>query len=288
MGELCKNWTEWLMQTRFAGLTPELRNQTMQWLQLVGDIIINSACLKEGETIIDIGTGTGLLAFKALDRLKGSGTVIFSDKFQDCLDSCEEFLKTSNMPNNYKMLQSPAEQIALPSESVDKAVMRSVLVHIVEKQPAIDEIARILKKGGKFSFFEPIISSNTRYWELVNPENIRNFEAFKQAENEFMTDKNDSLCNFNENTIAENLDKAGFSDGTINLDQVASKYIVQADMIEKWFNSPPSPDQPTIKQRYLKYFSEEEVQNFMEDLRKDLTGKEISVTTRAIYACATK
>ena len=207
MSETCKNWTQWLSQTRFASLSEAQRIQTLNWLQVVGDVIINNARIKEGDTVIDIGTGTGLLAFKALDALKGTGCVIFSDKFQDCLDTCQEFINSTTIKGNYKMLQSPADKIDLPDKSVDKAVMRSVLVHIVEKQPAISEICRVLKKGGRFSFFEPIIRSNTRYWQLVNPANIRNFEAFKDAENKFMTDETDSLCNFDENTIAENLDK---------------------------------------------------------------------------------
>ncbi len=288
MSKTCKNWTQWLSQTRFASLSEAQRIQTLNWLQAVGDVIINSARIKEGDTVIDIGTGTGLLAFKALDALNGTGCVIFSDKFQDCLDTCQEFINSANVKGNYKMLQSPADQIDLPDESVDKAVMRSVLVHIVEKQPAISEICRVLKKGGRFSFFEPIIRSNTRYWQLVNPANIKNFEAFKEAENKFMTDETDSLCNFDENCIAENLDKAGFSDGEINLDNVESKYVVTSNMINEWFNNPPAPGRPTIKERFLKYFSEEEVNSYMDDLRNDLKGKEITVVTKAIFANAIK
>lgn len=288
MSDTCKNWTQWLSQTRFASLSEEQREQTLNWLQVVGDIIINNARIKQGETVIDIGTGTGLLAFKALEALNGTGCVIFSDKFKDCLDSCQEFINSANIQGNYRMLQSPADKIDLPDESVDKAVMRSVLVHIVDKQSAISEICRVLKKGGRFSFFEPIIRSNTRYSELVNPANIRNFEDFKEVENKIMTDATDSLCNFDENTIAENLDKAGFSDGQIDLNNVESSYVVSAPMVDQWFDNPPAPDRPTTRERYLKYFSPEDVNNYILDLKNDLTGRQITVVTRAIYANAVK
>ena len=281
--EICKNWTQWLMETRFAFLTPEMKQQTLNWLQLVRDNVLMRANIQEGETVIDIGTGTGLLAFKVLEQLNGTGTIIFSDKFQDCLDSCEQFLKEHNITTGYKMLQCPAEKIDLPDNSVDKALMRSVLVHIVDKQPAINEIYRILKKGGHFCCFEPVIRSNTRYWELTNPDAIRNYEEFKRVYNEFMEDMNDALCNFDENSLAANFEAAGFSDGTVDSDVIPSTYVVQGDMVNKWFTTPPSPDRPTTKERFLKYFDEETVSNYIDDVRKDLDGKQISVCTRSVY-----
>lgn len=281
--DLCKNWTQWLMETRFAFLTPEMKQQTMNWLQVVRDNVLLRANIKEGETVLDIGTGTGLLAFKALEQLNGTGMMIFSDKFKDCLDSCEEFLKSQGITSGYKMLNSPAESLDLQDNSVDKAMCRSVLVHIVDKQPAINEIYRVLKKGGHFCCFEPIIRSNTRYWELTNPENIRNYEAFKNAENEFMSDMNDAMCNFDENSIAKNLEMAGFDDGTVDSDVIPSTYVANADMVDKWFTTPPSPDRPTMKERFLSYFDEETVNNYVEDVKKDLNGKEISVCSRSLY-----
>ena len=120
MSDTCKNWTEWLSKTRFASLTEEQRVQTLNWLQLVGDIVINSARIKEGDTVIDVGTGTGLLAFKALEKLNGTGLVIFSDKFQDCLDSCQEFIHKTNVSGNYKMLLSPADKINLADDEFNQ------------------------------------------------------------------------------------------------------------------------------------------------------------------------
>ena len=288
MSEICKNWTQWLKQNRFAGQTPEMIEQTTRWLEAVRDVILVYAEIMPHETVIDIGCGTGLLAFKALELQNCKGKVIFSDKFQDCLDDCKKILDESNVTTGYEMLLSPCEHIALPESSVHKALMRSVLVHIVNKQPAFNEIYRILKPGGKFCAFEPVIRSNTRYWELINPLYVDKYEDFKSAENEMMESPLDSLCNFDEDTLKTNLEIAGFSIPDVKVQEVASKYVVQAGMVEQWFNNPPSPGQPTTKERYMKYFDEETVNKFMLDVQNYLTGREISLKSKAVFINATK
>ena len=288
MSEICKNWTQWLKQNRFAGQTPEMIEQTTKWLEAVRDVILVYAEIMPHETIIDIGCGTGLLAFKALEMQDCKGKVIFSDKFQDCLDDCKKILDESGVTEGYEMLLSPCEHIALPESSVHKALMRSVLVHIVNKQPAISEIYRILKPGGKFCAFEPVIRSNTRYWEILDPMYVEKYEDFKRVENEIMENPLDSLCNFDENTLKMNLEIAGFSEPDVKVQQVASKYIVQAGMVPEWFNNPPSPGQPSTKERYLKYFDEQTVNKYMQDVQNYLTGREISLKTNAVFINATK
>ena len=288
MSEICKNWTQWLKQNRFAGQTPEMIEQTTKWLEAVRDVILVYAEIMQHETVIDIGCGTGLLAFKALEMQDCKGNVIFSDKFQDCLDDCQKILDELGVTSGYQMLNSPCEHIALPESSVHKALMRSVLVHVVHKQPAISEIYRILKPGGKFCAFEPIIRSNTRYWEILDPIYIEKYEDFKRVENEIMENPLDSLCNFDENTLRMNLEIAGFSIPDVKIQQVASKYTVQAGMVAEWFNNPPSPGQPTTKERYLKYFDEATVDKFMQDVQNYLTGREISLKTNAAFINATK
>ena len=76
MSTLCKNWTQWLMETRFSALTDEMKSQTMAWLDSVGNAVVKMAQIQSDDTVLDIGTGTGLLAFKALEtleQLSGSG-----------------------------------------------------------------------------------------------------------------------------------------------------------------------------------------------------------------------
>ena len=79
MSTLCKNWTQWLLETRFSALTDELKAQTIQWLDSVGNAVVNMAQIQPNDTVLDIGTGTGLLAFKAmeaLEKMNGDGKVI--------------------------------------------------------------------------------------------------------------------------------------------------------------------------------------------------------------------
>lgn len=288
MSEICKNWTQWLKQNRFAGLTPEMQEQTMRWLEAVRDVILVYAEIKPYETVLDIGTGTGLLAFKALELQNCQGKVIFSDMFQDCLDDCKKILNDLGVNSGYELLKCPVEHIALLESTVHKALMRSVLVHVSNKQPAINEIYRVLKPGGKLCAFEPIIRSNTRYWEILDPIYIEKYEDFKRVENEIMENPLDSLVNFDDDTIKMNLEIAGFSIPEVKLQEVNSRYVVKENMVKEWFINPPSPNQPSTKERYLKYFDEKTVEKYMLDIQNYLTGREISLTTKAVFINATK
>ena len=288
MSAICENWTQWLKKNRFAGQTPEIIEQTTRWLEAVRDVILEYAEIQPYDTVLDIGCGTGLLAFKALEMQECKGNVIFSDMFQDCLNDCKKILDETGIKEGYELLKCPVEHIALPMSTVHKAVMRSVLVHVVNKQPAISEIYRVLKPGGKFCAFEPVIRSNTRYWEILDPAYIDKYEDFKRVENQIMEDPLDSLCNFDEKTLQMNLEIAGFSIPEVRLQEVKSNYVVLPNMVREWFVNPPSPTQPSVKDRFLKHFDFPTVEKFMMQVEEYLTGRSISLKTNAAFINATK
>ena len=288
MSDICKNWTQWLSETRFSHMNEIQIQQTFNWLFALRDIVISKANIKNGDKIIDIGCGSGLLAFGIIEKFSDNVEIIFSDKFEDCLEECKRLLASCNVANRASFLQSDCLDIKLPDFSVDKALTRSVLVHILDKQKAINEIYRILKKGGTYSAFEPIIKSNTRYHQLTNPSQITDWQAFKEAEDDFMTDINDPLTNFDAQSIAQNLDNAGFSDGDIDVQDTPSTYVATKDSIAKWFESAPSPDRPTSKERFLKYFDEKKVDNYIHEVQEALGDKTITVSSKTIFIRATK
>jgi len=153
MSNVVKNWTQWLKSSRFSYMSEEQKEQTLRWLFGVRDKVLDRADIKPGSVVIDIGTGTGLLAFGAYERLQNTGKVIASDKFSDCVEECAKIAQECGIIDNFETLVSSADNILLPDNSVDVVVMRSVLVHILDKFAPMKEFYRILKPGGRVSFF---------------------------------------------------------------------------------------------------------------------------------------
>ena len=288
MEEICKNWSTWLKQTRFSYMNEQQVAQTMNWLMAVRDTVISMAEIHPGQKVADFGCGSGLLGFGILEKYKDSVELIFSDKFQDCLDECKKILDSSNASVNANFLQSDIADIKLENNYLDRALTRSVLVHVKDKLPAFRELNRVLKPNGMYCAFEPIISENTRYYELLNSSQITDYEDFKHAEIEFMTNKNDPLTNFSAESLDKDLENAGFSNVLVNVNIVQSKYVASSDAIKSWFTAPPGPGQKTMKERFLDYFEEKKVDNFISEVVLALSDKEVEINAKTALIKAIK
>ncbi|TMK96442.1 MAG: methyltransferase domain-containing protein, partial [Actinobacteria bacterium] len=66
----------------------------METLTRVRGKVLENAAIRDGETVLDVGAGDGLIAFEALERVGPQGRVIFSDISRDLLDVCRSWLET--------------------------------------------------------------------------------------------------------------------------------------------------------------------------------------------------
>lgn len=288
MGDICKNWSDWLKKTRFSYMNEIQKEQTLNWLNVIKEQVLLLANIKENEVIADFGCGSGLLGFGVLEKFNNKVELIFSDKFEDCLEECKKILSEIKIENNAKFLQSDILDIKLSDNYLDCAMTRSVLVHVLDKKKAFCEIYRVLKKNGRYCAFEPIISQNTRYYELLSSEQISDYAEFKKAEKEFMENPSDPLVNFDAYSLDKNMTDAGFKDVLVNVNTVSSKYKPLKEGIINWFIQPPAPDQKTMKERFLEYFDEKKVDNFIQEVQNTLSQKEIEVSSKTALIKAVK
>lgn len=158
-------WARWILERRFGGGDPERRKAFMEGLIPVRDRVLQNAGLREGDTVLDVGAGDGLIAFGALELLGERGRVIFSDISQDLLDHSKALADEMGVADRCRFLRASAEDLsALEDESVDAVTTRSVLIYVEDKRRAFKEFYRVLKPGGRLSIFEPINRfNNLRY-----------------------------------------------------------------------------------------------------------------------------
>lgn len=279
MSDICKNWSTWLKKTRFSYMDENQIQQTLNWLTNIKNIVLDMADLKENQKVADFGCGSGLLGFGVLERFEDKIELIFSDKFQDCLDECKNILNNSKIKSNVKFLKSDILNIKLENDYLDRALTRSVLVHVLDKQQAFSELFRVLKPNGEYCAFEPIISQNTRYYELLIPDEASDYFDFKKAEMEFMTNPNDPLVNFSAQSLDLDMQMAGFNNVIVNVQKVVSKYSPTIETIENWFTTPPAPNQKTMKERFMEYFDENKVNKYIEEVKFALSKREIRVSS---------
>jgi len=149
-------WAEWLLERRFGGDEGQ-RKAFMEGLLPWRDRILKNAAVREGDILLDVGAGDGLIAFGALDLVGEGGRVIFSDISQDLLDHARNLAEEMGVVDRCEFLLAAADDLsALGDASVDIATTRSVLIYVEDKRRAFEEFHRVLKPGGRLSIFEPI------------------------------------------------------------------------------------------------------------------------------------
>jgi arsenite methyltransferase len=149
-------WYRWLLEVRFGGDAAYREKDLTEFLYPVRDAVLDGARLRPGQTLLDVGTGDGLIAFGALERLGASGRVIFSDISQSLLDHCRAAASAEGVLDRCRFVLASADQLeAVADTSVDAVTTRSVLVYVKDKAQAMREFFRVLRPGGRASLFEP-------------------------------------------------------------------------------------------------------------------------------------
>jgi arsenite methyltransferase len=150
-------WHRWLTDVRHGGDAAAREQLLTGLLYPIRDHVLDQARLRPDDTLLDVGTGDGLIAFGALGRLGPSGQVIFSDISQDLLDHCRGAAAAVGALQRCAFVLGSADSLAgVPDASADVVTTRSVLIYVPDKTAALREFHRVLKPGGRISLFEPV------------------------------------------------------------------------------------------------------------------------------------
>jgi arsenite methyltransferase len=291
-------WSEWLLHRRHAD-DPTFGRIVQGVVESYADRVLDGVQLNQDTIMVDVGTGDGLVAFRAIERVGDSLKVILTDLSAAMLEHAESLSHLRDVRSQCTFLEGSAEHLeGIPDASVDVVTSRAVLAYVTDKRAALREFKRVLKPGGRLSIAEPLMQD-----EAFHARALRNrIDDKNRPADRFLTllhrwksaqfpDTEEAaakspIVNYSERDLLNMVRDVGFAyiHMQLHIDILPST-------ITSWnvfVGSSPHPWAPSLKQIFAERFSAEESAFFERTLRPTVESGENMTTDRVIYLQAQK
>ena len=115
--------------------------------------ILNALNIKKGQTIADIGAGSGYLTVKLSERIDATGTIYAVDIQQEMLDYINKRLAEKGI-KNVSLVLGTMDDPKLPPNSLDIAILLSTYHEIAQPIDFMKKIKLALKPKGRLAILE--------------------------------------------------------------------------------------------------------------------------------------
>ena len=111
--------------------------------------------LREGETVLDLGSGGGIDVILSARRVGPAGTAYGLDMTDEMLALARRNAAEAGVANVH-FLKGVIEQVPLPAASVDVVISNCVVNLSTDKASVLAEIARVLRSGGRIGISDVV------------------------------------------------------------------------------------------------------------------------------------
>ena len=266
------------------GWPQEQVEEALRGLEQTRDRVLDRARLGPGDTVVDVGAGTGLLTFGALPRI-GEGWVIAVDPSVDCLEEMRRLARGARV-GGVAYLVGDAEILPLPDTIAEAVVTRSVLIYVEDTSEAARECFRVLRPGGRASFYEPVNRKGSYIFDTVDWSPLGDLAERVRAEGQEHALRS-PLAQFDGERFARELAAAGFEAVDVELEDPGERWTVSEETVDLRLDAIGAPGQPSLRERWSVAFTPDEVDRLVAHL-KSLAGTTLTFRRPEAYVAAVK
>lgn len=125
--------------------------QPIRFLALTARRLVELAEIENGETILDVATGTGAAAIAISPLVGANGRVIGIDLAQDMLKVAQHNITATNI-TNIELQLGDGENLSFNSNSFDKVICASGIFFFPDMLAGLRDWLRVTKPGGVVAF----------------------------------------------------------------------------------------------------------------------------------------
>ena len=292
-------WSQWLLRGRYAD-DPEFQQSVGELVDRYVGRLLDGAQLAARQTLVDVGTGEGVVAFRAIERVGPALSVWLTDVSEPMLRHAETRAAERGVHSQCTFLRCTADRLeGIADATVDVVVTRSVLAYVSDKTAALREFHRVLKPGGRISLAEPVYQDDALAASALRadidsnpPERVspltRLLHRWKAAQYPDTEEKilESPIANYSERDMIRFAQIAGFSELHLELHIDTLPSIVRS--WDVFINSSPHPLAPPLSVIMSEQFTAEERQLFERTMRPVIEDPKAVTTDRMLYLTAKK